>query len=44
MVFQTNWDDFPRLFFYNSASVYTAGLDPTYLQLYDAELYDSGCA
>lgn len=40
MVFQTDWDDFPRLFFYNSASVYTAGLDPTYLQLYDHELYE----
>lgn len=39
MVFQTDWDDFPRLFFYNSDSVYTAGLDPTYLQFYDQELY-----
>lgn len=40
MVFQTDWDDFPRLFFYNSANVYTAGLDPSYLQLYDQERYD----
>jgi hypothetical protein len=40
MVFQTDWDDFPRLFFYNPADVYTIGLDPTYLQLYDAALYD----
>jgi hypothetical protein len=40
MVFQTDWDDFPRLFFYNSNNVYTAGLDPTYLQLYDQELYE----
>jgi hypothetical protein len=39
LVFQTDWDDFPRLFFYNSRNVYTAGLDPTYLELYDAELY-----
>lgn len=38
-IFQTDWDDFTRLFFYNSASVYTAGLDPTYLELYDAELF-----
>lgn len=39
MVFQTDWDDFPRLFFYNTDSRYTAGLDPTYLQLYDPDLY-----
>lgn len=39
-VFQTDWDDFTRLFFYNTDVVYTAGLDPTYLELYDAELYD----
>lgn len=40
MIFQTDWDDFTRLFFYNTASIYTAGLDPTYLELSDAELYD----
>ena len=39
-VFQTDWDDFPRLFFYNTHNTYLAGLDPTYLQLYDGELYD----
>ncbi len=39
MVFQTDWDDFPRLFFYNSSNTYTIGLDPTYMELYDAELY-----
>jgi len=39
-VFQTDWDDFTRLFFYNSHNHYTAGLDPTYMQLYDADLYD----
>ena len=39
-VFQTDWDDFTRLYFYNTHNVYTVGLDPTYLQLYDAELYD----
>lgn len=38
-IFQTDWDDFTRLFFYNSESVYTAGLDPTYLELYDADLF-----
>jgi len=34
-VFQTDWDDFPRLFFYNTHNTYTVGLDPTYLQLQD---------
>ena len=39
-VFQTDWDDFPRLFFYNTHNTYLVGLDPTYMQLYDAALYD----
>ena len=40
-VFQTDWDDFPRLFFYNSHNTYLVGLDPTYMQLYDTDLYDT---
>jgi hypothetical protein len=39
-IFQTDWDDFPRLFYYNTHNTYLVGLDPTYLQLYDADLYD----
>ena len=39
-VFQTDWDDFPRLFYYNTQNTYLIGLDPTYMQLYDPELYD----
>ncbi|MDX1435318.1 MAG: hypothetical protein R3335_00810 [Anaerolineales bacterium] len=39
-VFQTDWDDFTRLFFHNSQNTYTLGLDPTYLQNYDSEKYD----
>jgi hypothetical protein len=39
-VFQTDWDDFPRLFYYNTHNTYLIGLDPTYLQLYNAGLYD----
>ncbi len=39
LVFQTDWDDFPHLFFYNTHNVYTAGLDPTYSELYDPKLY-----
>lgn len=40
LVFQTDWDDFPRLFFYNTHNAYLAGLDPTYLQLSDPGLYN----
>ena len=40
LIFQTDWDDFPRLFFYNTHNIYLAGLDPTYFQQYDPELYD----
>jgi len=39
-VFQTDWDDFPRLFYYNIHNTYLVGLDPTYMQLYDRETYD----
>jgi hypothetical protein len=39
-VFQTDWDDFPRLFYYNTHNTYLVGLDPTYMQLYDPELYE----
>lgn len=39
-VFQTDWDDFPRLFYYNSQNTYLIGLDPTYMQLYDQELFN----
>ena len=39
-VFQTDWDDFTRLYFYNTHNTYTVGLDPTYMQLYDAGLYE----
>ncbi|WP_420641664.1 hypothetical protein [Candidatus Leptofilum sp.] len=40
MVFQTDWDDFTRLFFYNTNAVYTAGLDPTFMELEDEPLFD----
>lgn len=38
-VFQTDWDDFTRLFFHNTHNTYLVGLDPTYMQSYDADLY-----
>ena len=40
LVFQTDWDDFNRLFFYNTHNVYSLGLDPSYMQLYNADLYN----
>jgi hypothetical protein len=40
-IFQTDWDDFPRLFFYNTYNTYLIGLDPTYMQFYNEELYQS---
>jgi hypothetical protein len=30
-IFNTDWDDFPRLFYYDPAHPYVSGLDPTYL-------------
>lgn len=39
-IFQTDWDDFTRLYFYNTHNTYIVGLDPTYMQLYDADLYE----
>src|SRR6266436_2073345 len=37
-IFNTDWDDFPRLFYYDQTHVYTSGLDPTYLMDKDADL------
>lgn len=39
-VFQTDWDDFPRLFFYDTHNTYLVGLDPTYMQIADPGLYN----
>lgn len=39
-VFQTDWDDFPRLFYYNTHNTYLIGLDPTYMLIYNPDLYD----
>ncbi len=41
MIFQTDWDDFTRLFYHNTRSVYLVGLDPTYLQMADEALWDT---
>jgi hypothetical protein len=31
VIFNTDWDDFPKLFYYDPAHAYVSGLDPTYL-------------
>ena len=43
-IFQTDWDDFTRLYFYNSGAIYTAGLDPTFMELHDKPLFDEWVA
>jgi len=39
-IFQTDWDDFPRLFYHNTWNTYLIGLDPTFMQIKDPELFD----
>lgn len=39
-VFQTDWDDFTQLYYHNTHNTYTLGLDPTYMQQRDPELYE----
>ncbi len=40
LIFQTDWDDFTRLFYYNPQNVYVSGLDPTYFQLANPDLWE----
>jgi len=43
IIFNTDWDDFPRLFYFDPTHRYVSGLDPTYLYDRDrelSELYD----
>lgn len=43
IIFNTDWDDFPRLFYYDPSHTYITGLDPTYLFDRDpslSKLYD----
>lgn len=39
IIFNTNWDDFPKLFFFNTKHRYVYGLDPNYLFSENPELY-----
>lgn len=38
-IFNANWDDFPKLFFFNTKHSYVYGLDPNYLYSQNPELY-----
>lgn len=38
-IFNTNWDDFPKLFFYDTKHSYVYGLDPNYLYSQNPDLY-----
>ncbi len=40
-IFQTDWDDFTRQFFYADDLRYINGLDPTFMQLYNETDYDT---
>ncbi|MFH4263571.1 hypothetical protein WAJ43_22270, partial [Acinetobacter baumannii] len=37
--FNANWDDFPKLFFYDTRHSYVYGLDPNYLYSANPGLY-----
>jgi len=39
-IFHTDWDDFTRLFYYNTHNTYLVGLDPTYLERADIDLWN----
>lgn len=41
IIFNCTWDDFPKLFFYNTKHRYVYGLDPNYLYSENQELYTS---
>ncbi len=39
VVFNTDWDDFPQLFFYNTENYYVVGLDANYMYKLNPDLY-----
>jgi hypothetical protein len=39
MIFHTDWDDFPMLFFYNTHNTYMVGLDPDFMRLKNEPLF-----
>jgi len=39
IVFHSDWDEFPILFYHNSFNYYLVGLDPTFMYFYNPSLY-----
>jgi hypothetical protein len=39
IVFNTQWDQFPQLFFWNDHNYYIVGMDPTFMHAYDKDLF-----
>ncbi len=39
IVFHSDWDEFPLLFYHNDHNYYLVGLDPTFMYEYDKDLY-----
>lgn len=39
IVFHSDWDEFPILFYHNTQDYYLVGLDPTFMYEYDPDLY-----
>ncbi|MGA9772673.1 MAG: hypothetical protein WBV94_26825 [Blastocatellia bacterium] len=40
IIFNTDWDDFPMLYYFNPGNTYIVGLDPSYLYDSDKELWN----
>ncbi|MEK7649345.1 MAG: hypothetical protein AAB367_00050 [Patescibacteria group bacterium] len=39
IIFHAHWDDFPKLFFWNTHNYYINGMDPVFLYTFDSSLY-----
>ena len=39
IIFNVSWDNFPQLFFHNHQNYYIVGMDPTFMYIYDQELF-----
>lgn len=39
VIFNTDWDDFPKMFYYSETNPLISGLDPTYLYYKDPDLF-----
>ena len=44
VVFTSNWDEFPELFFYNATNYYLVALDPTFMLAHDPDVFETWVA